>query len=93
MDDKKNTLGDDSIQTERVGRRSAVAAIGGTLLGGLALAVGAPTSTASAKQTDNDSGPNADPAGGGRGRSGCSDSDSGSNADPAGNGRSCGRTR
>ncbi|MBX3273717.1 MAG: hypothetical protein KF729_25860, partial [Sandaracinaceae bacterium] len=75
------TLDEESIVTERVGRRSAVAAIGGTLLGGLALAIAAPAEEAQA-QTDSDGGPNADAAG--RGRTGITDSDGGRNADRAG---------
>ena len=65
MGQDKKTLDEESIETERVGRRSAVAAIGGTLLGGLALAAAAPAEKASA-QSDSDGGPNADPAGRGR---------------------------
>ena len=85
MDNKeKKTLEEANIETTAVGRRSAVAAIGGTLLGGLALAAVGPTQKAHA-QSDSDGGPNADPAG--RGRTGQTDSDSGPNADRAGHGR------
>ena len=84
MSNEKKSLQDDNIETAQVGRRSAVAAIGGTLLGGLALAAAAPSGKASA-QTDSDGGPNADAAG--RGRTGQTDSDSGPNADRAGHGR------
>ncbi len=83
MDDKK-TLEEENIETSAVGRRSAVAVIGGTLLGGLALAAAGPAQKAQA-QTDSDGGPNADAAG--RGRTGHTDSDSGHNADRAGHGR------
>ena len=85
MDEQsKKTLEEDTIETSRVGRRSAVAVIGGTVLGGLALAAATPAQKAQA-HTYSDGGPRADPAG--RGRTGRTDSDSGPNADRAGHGR------
>lgn len=84
MQQDKKTLEEGSIVTERVGRRSAVTAIGGTLLGALAIAAGSPAGKASA-QTDSDTGPGADAAG--RGRTGGTDSDAGPNADRGGHGR------
>ena len=85
MSEEKKTLEAGDITHERVGRRSAVALMGGTVLGGLALTVVAPAETAQAKQSDSDGGRNADPAG--RGRTGQTDSDGGRNADRAGHGR------
>ena len=58
MSDEKRTLDESSIVTERVGRRSAVAAISHTLLGGL---VGAMVERLGQAQRDRDQGPDADP--------------------------------
>jgi hypothetical protein len=67
-------------------RRSFLERVAGGAIAGAALIVmGAP---AQALQiTDSDSGPNADPANGGRGNRGHTDADRGPNADPAGQGR------
>jgi hypothetical protein len=84
MSEKKKTLENDEIITERViGRRSTLGAIGATVLGAAALtAVGASVGRSSAK-AQSDSDPN-DAAG--HGRTGRTDSDSGPNADRAGHG-------
>src|SRR4051812_30091711 len=70
--------------TRRLSRRSFLARVaGGAIVAGGALTmVGAPAGAL--QVTDSDRGPNADPAGRGRG---VTDSDSGPNADPAGRGR------
>src|SRR5688572_14564101 len=72
--------------TRKLSRRSFLGRVaGGALVGGAALTVLG--GRAEALQTDNDSGPNADPAGRGRG---VTDNDRGRNADPAGRGRGTG---
>lgn len=67
----------DFTATRRIGRRSALAALGG-------LTLGASVGTARA-QTDSDTGPLGDAAG--RGRTGATDGDEGAGADRAGHGR------
>jgi hypothetical protein len=68
----------------RLSRRSFLGrVVGGAAVGGSALLVLGGTAEAY-QVTDNDSGPNSDPPGRGRGRSGLSDSDP---VDVAGNGR------
>lgn len=68
----------------RLSRRSFLGrVVGGAAIGGSALLVLGGTAEAY-QVTDNDSGPNSDPPGRGRGRSGLSDSDP---VDAAGNGR------
>ncbi len=87
MSNEKKSLSEESIESERkVGRRSALTAIGASVAGavGLTAAVAAAPQQAQA-QTDSDTGPNADPAG--RGHTGRTDSDSGPNADRSGHGR------
>ncbi len=90
-DDKKKSLENDEILTERkLGRRSTLGVIGAGVLGAAALTtLGAANAPSRAKaQTDSDSGPNADAAG--RGSTGHTDSDSGPNADRGGHGhRQC----
>ncbi len=91
MSEKKKSLEENEITTERVmGRRSTLGAIGATVLGAAALTLGAAAGQPKRAhaQSDTDSGPGADPAG--RGRTGCSDSDGGGNADRGGHGRHCG---
>ena len=90
MSEDTKGLDPESIVTVRkIGRRSSIGVIGGTVLGGLALAVAAPNGTAHAKVTDSDGGRCADPGGRGRGpqRRGVTDSDGGPCADPGGMGR------
>lgn len=86
---QKKSLDDDSVVTvKKVGRRSSMQILGGTILGGVVLSAVAPERAQAV--TDQDTGACADPAGNGRGgRRNCSDSDSGQCADPAGGGRSC----
>ncbi|MEC7523346.1 MAG: hypothetical protein VYE22_25930 [Myxococcota bacterium] len=77
-DEKDQTLTEADFERGRaVGRRSALAALGAV---GLAL-VAAPARA----QTDSDTGPLADPAGGGR--TGATDGDEGAGADRPGHGR------
>src|ERR1700710_1826254 len=78
------TLGRPTMKpTRKLSRRSFLGRVaGGAIAGGAALTVLG--GRAEAQVTDGDRGPNADPAGRGRG---VSDSDSGPNADPAGRGR------
>ena len=76
--------------TRKLSRRSFLGRVaGGAIVGGAALTVLG--GSAEAQVTDGDRGPNADPAGRGRGPrgrcTGLTDSDSGRNADPA----RCGR--
>ncbi len=78
----KVTLSDADIATERLGRRSALMALGATL------AFGVPTLARA--QADSDTGVRADAAG--RGRTGVTDSDTGPDADRPGHGRQRGPT-
>ncbi len=86
MSDEKKTLENDEITSERMlGRRSTLGLIGASVVGAAALTVGGSLAASRASaQTDSDSGPNADPAGGGR--TGATDSDRGPNADRGGHG-------
>lgn len=69
--------------TRKISRRSFIGRVaGGALIGGAALT--ALTTRANAQVTDSDSGPYADPAGRGRGRTGLTDRDP---SDAPGNGR------
>jgi hypothetical protein len=77
---EKKPLSPEDIVTERpMGRRSALAALGSSVLGAASLAVG--VGHAEAKASDSDP---SDPAG--RGRTGFTDRDSGPGADGAGRG-------
>jgi hypothetical protein len=76
--------------TRKLNRRSFFAAVaGGVALTG-ALGIVLPQEAQALQGSDSDSGPNADPPGGGRGSRNCTDSDSGRYSDPAGQGRHCG---
>ena len=86
-DDETQTLTDRDIEDARpVDRRGALGILGASLVGGAVVATGfvARPGTAHAKQTDSDSGSNADAAG--RGRTGHTDRDSGGGSDAAGHG-------
>ena len=86
--EKKTTLTDEEIVTEKsIGRRSTLRIIGASVVGAaVAAAVGLRGSTAEAQQgpSDSDSGPGEDAPG--RGRTGFSDRDSGPNEDRPGHG-------
>lgn len=95
-DPRRTTLSDDDIEVakpKRVGRREAVALGGVGVASAVALATGCgrrrvvTVQTVQAGLTDGDSGPCADPAGGGRGHSGITDRDNAGCADPVGRGR------
>ena len=77
--------------TRKLSRRSFLATVAGTVAAAGAIGVVAADPAEAFVQSDSDSGPNADPPGGGSG-SGCTDADSGSYSDPPGNGR-CVRRR
>lgn len=94
----ERTLSEDELVSERaVGRRSALTAMGGVVLGAAAMTVlGAAGAESAEAQSDGDMGRYADgtarpppprPPPPRRRRSGVTDSDSGQGADPAGNGR------
>jgi hypothetical protein len=88
MSDKKKSLREDEIVTERnMGRRSLLGIVGGGLLLGTAATVVGNEAKAQKPEelaSDSDSGANADPAG--RGRTGHTDRDSGGSSDQAGRG-------
>ena len=95
-DAKRATLSEDDIEvakTKKVGRREAVALGGVGAASAVALATGCgrrrvvTVQTVQVGLTDGDSGPCADPAGGGRGNSGITDHDNAGCADPVGRGR------
>lgn len=82
MSNEKKTLTPEDIVTkEKVGRRDALGLLGAAVVGAAVVSVGSGRAKA---QTDSDTGPGADRAGGGR--TGGTDSDTGPRSDRAGHG-------
>lgn len=89
---KKPLTACEIVSERRVGRRGALQLLGATLAGAAlgSVGVGLARPTVARAHSDSDTGPDADPVGGGR--TGVSDRDSGAGADRVGYGRGRGRT-